>query len=313
MRMTNSDHSDGGRQRGADETGSSDREMSTEPLPDLEQIRREIDGVDATLHDLLMRRAMLVEQVRRAKKATGRVPMQPARETEVLRRLAQRHKGDLPFALVGRLWREIMSAFTQMQGDVRVAVYAAGEEQGLWDLARDHFGGLAPMSAHGKPREAFLKVARGEAEVGVLPWPRDEDEPWWPSLFAEDAPIVFARLPFIPGSNARGPLLDALCIGRVPLAPSAKDRTLIAVETAGPLSRTGLRELLDKAGLSHAPVQSLQPESWLHLIEVRGFVTADDRRLELVQARDAVVGLRIVGSYAEALAPAGKSIESQSE
>lgn len=287
--------------------------MGSEPLPDLEQIRREIDGVDATLHDLLMRRAALVEEVRRVKKAAGRIPMQPARETEVLRRLAARHKGTLPFALVARLWREIMSTFTQVQGEVRIAVYAAGEEQGLWDLARDHFGTMAPMSAHSKPREAFLKVARGEAEVAVLPWPHEEEEPWWPSLYAEDGPVAFARLPFVAGSNARGPLLDALCVGRMPLAPSAKDRSLIAIETNGPLSRTGLKELLDKAGLPHRPVQSLQPESWLHLIEVRGFVTADDRRLELVQARDAVAGLRIVGIYPDPIAPAEQPADSQSE
>jgi chorismate mutase-like protein len=279
--------------------------MTSPTPPDLDQIRRDIDGVDATLHDLLMRRAQLVEQVRAIKKASGAIPLQPAREVEVLRRLAERHKGSLPFSAVARIWREIISTFTLAQGSLRVAVYAAGEEQGLWDLARDHFGAQVPMSAHANPRDAAAKVARAEAEVAVLPWPRDAaEEPWWPMLFAEDAPVVFARLPAVDPGNARGPAVDALAIGRVPLAPTGRDRTLIAVETGGPLSRAGLGELLKKAGLAHRPIQSVQPESWLHLIEVSGFVTADDRRLELVQARDAVAGLRILGTYSDQIAPA---------
>lgn len=272
--------------------------------PDLDQVRREIDGVDATLHDLLMQRARLVEQVRAAKAASKRSPMQPAREVAVIDRLAERHKGDLPFQAIARIWREIVASFTLMQGELRVAVYAAGDEQGLWDLARDHFGTLAPMSAHPTPREAYQRCARGEAEVAVLPWPRDEDEPWWPSLYAEDAPVVFAALPLVGPGNARGPLTDGVAVGRMPLAPTGRDRSLIAVETAEPLSRAGMSDIMTKAGLKHRVLASAQPETWLHLVAVDGFVTADDRRLELVEARDAVRGLRIVGTVrAPAAAP----------
>lgn len=264
--------------------------------PDLDQIRREIDGVDATLHDLLMQRARLVDQVRAAKAATRRVAMQPAREVAVIARLADRHQGDLPFQAVARIWREIVAAFTLMQGEMRVAVYAAGEEQGLWDLARDHFGSLAPMSAHTGPRDAFLRAARAEAEVAVLPWPRDEDEPWWPSLYAEDAPVIFVALPLVGPGNARGSLREGVAVGRVPLAATGRDKTLIAVETGEPLSRAGMSEVMTKAGLKHRVLASARPDTWLHLIEVDGFVTADDRRLELAEARDAVRGLRIVGA-----------------
>lgn len=58
----------------------------------LTELRREIDAIDEATHDLLMRRAGIVERVRTAKGGldTGNA-WRPAREAEILRRLADRH------------------------------------------------------------------------------------------------------------------------------------------------------------------------------------------------------------------------------
>jgi chorismate mutase len=59
----------------------------------LTALRAELDGIDDALHDLLMRRAGVVERVARAGK---RGALRPGREAVIIRRLLGRHHGGLP-------------------------------------------------------------------------------------------------------------------------------------------------------------------------------------------------------------------------
>jgi chorismate mutase len=61
----------------------------------LDALRREIDAIDESLHDLIMRRTTVVEQVRDLKRG-HKVKIRPAREAEILYRLASRHQGPFP-------------------------------------------------------------------------------------------------------------------------------------------------------------------------------------------------------------------------
>jgi len=118
----------------------------------LDDLRRQIDGIDDALHDLLMRRAEIAERIGKLKSDNaGGAPavfLRPGREAIVLRRLVARHRGALPKAVLVRLWRELVSALLRLQGPFAVAVQGAGHGPGCWELARDHFGSLTPITAH---------------------------------------------------------------------------------------------------------------------------------------------------------------------
>ena len=75
-------------------TGKIQKPMSASP-PSLEELRREIDEIDDAIHDLLMRRAQVVEQVGIAKRPDNQI-VRPGREAVILRRLAARHTGSFP-------------------------------------------------------------------------------------------------------------------------------------------------------------------------------------------------------------------------
>ncbi|TAN57065.1 MAG: chorismate mutase, partial [Magnetospirillum sp.] len=81
----------------------------------LDQLRREIDRIDDTIHDLLMQRSAVVESIAAAKPA-GRVTLRPGREAAILRRLLGRHRGPFPKMALVRIWREIMGALVALQG-----------------------------------------------------------------------------------------------------------------------------------------------------------------------------------------------------
>ncbi|MCO5167167.1 MAG: chorismate mutase [Planctomycetes bacterium] len=77
----------------------------------LEDLRAEVDEVDARLLSLLERRARLAQAIGALKRdagAPGPVRVDPAREAEVVARLAARAAPPLDAAAVRRLWTAIL-------------------------------------------------------------------------------------------------------------------------------------------------------------------------------------------------------------
>lgn len=290
--------------------------LPNRPIADL---RREIDEIDTALHDLVMRRAEVAAQIGAAKnggaspdkalqdkalqdkggdggrsdgaavadaRATdGGSFIRPGREAAILRRLVARHRGPLPAAVVVQLWRELMSALLRLQAPIAVAVYVPEQLPGFWDLARDHFGSHTPATAHETPSQVLSMLFDGLANVAVLPLPQQDDrDPWWRHLLRRDGPRVIARLPFGDGGTQRGPAVQALAVGRVAAEETGRDRTLFVLETSAEISRSALATSLKAAQLEVTLLHGWQddqinPTTWLHLVEVEGFVHVDDPRL----------------------------------
>ena len=290
--------------------------MTNSTLP-LGELRKEIDAIDDAIHDLLLQRAEVVRRVG-AVKGVGQVALRPAREAMILRRLAAKHRGELPVPVILRMWRELISGLTQLQGRFGVVVFAPDEQKrGFWDVARDHFGSFAPMTAAKTPVAVVRAVSEGTASVGVVPFPFEDDkDPWWRFINGDDPkmPRVVARLPFFGRGNGRGEDRDALVIAMVPHEASADDRSqsqldrsLVRIELGEDVSRARLKETLDASGL---PVINFS--SWLsrpgsapvHLVEVAGFVGPGDARLGTCAERLAPVPVRLntLGGYAVPLA-----------
>jgi chorismate mutase / prephenate dehydratase len=273
-------------------------------LSDLEELRRSLDRIDDKLQDLLIERAEIVARVAASKRQSNLAAFQPGREAEIIRRRVDRHRGDFPIATLVRIWREMLAATVRLQSPFAVAVYAPPEVPGFWDLARDHYGSNTPMSAYRLLGQVIRAVNDGQASVGVLPMPQEEEpDPWWPHLLSKDenAPHVVARLPFGPRGNARSDGADALVIGGVEPQKTGEDRTLLATETAVDLSRGRILPLLSSLGLVCTFFASRER---LNLIEIEGFLALSDPLLDgwRAQLGSALFRLVRLGSYAVPLA-----------
>ncbi|MFV3076624.1 chorismate mutase [Niveispirillum fermenti] len=276
--------------------------------PTLDDLRREIDEIDSTIHQLLMRRAQVVEEVAKVK-PPGRPFIRPAREAEIVRNLVARHGGAFPVNAIVRMWREMIAALTRIQGPLAMAVVCPNEERGaLWDNARDHFGSTTPAIAVNTPMSALRAVSDGTATLAVVPWPEEDDnDPWWRFILSPDGktPRVVARLPFLrtTGQSVGREGGDALVLAAVPMEETGDDRTLLALEVPQDVSRGRLKDVLEAAGFTTLQFRTHhQPNGGgsVHLVEVESFVAGDDPRLTTVRQRlgEAASHVLPIGAYA---------------
>lgn len=274
--------------------------MSTIPF-DLESLRRRLDEIDDRLQDLLIDRAEIVSMVTASKRGGNLPAFQPAREAEIIRRLAGRHHGAFPMATLVRMWREMLAATVRLQSPFAVAVFAPVERQGYWDLSRDHYGSNTPILACNSVEQVIGAVIERRASVGVLPMPQErEPDPWWRQLLSTDGntPRVIARLPFGAPGNARTDGADALAIGYSEQHETGLDRTLLATECEADIARARILRVLSTLGLVCTFFASDEHRGGAtKLIEVEGFVTISDPRLDGFRA-ELGAALHPIGGYA---------------
>lgn len=256
--------------------------MTYDDTEDLAELRREIDRIDSALLALLVERREVSERIGTRKRNGGRA-LRPGREAAVLRRLVDEASGALPTDALVRLWREIFALATRAQGPFTVTVCTPGGDRAVWELARAHFGHATPFRRVDRPAQALREVAEEDAQAAVLPPPGD-DVLWWTGLIESQPRLhVTARLPFVTGDasgEANG--AEAMVVTARPPDASGDDATLLALGAGGESSRGRLRDLLAGAGLQAtwrgATRADGGSDAW-HLIEVAGFIDADDARL----------------------------------
>jgi len=273
----------------------------------LADLRAHIDRIDGVLHDLLRDRAELNDQLRKIK-GKQHISIRPGREAQILRALTGRPQGKIPEGLVVRLWREMMSAFTVLEGPLKVAVTVPAKGPDLWDVARDFYGSFTPLMETPTAIAAIKAVQTEKATIAVVPFPQaDDKDAWWPLLATDKKNIltVFATLPFeapkAGRGNARNAMPAALVIGKLYPELTGDDHSFLALQCVH-VPESEMKRLLGKAGYK---MRSMLSQSggrggsapMLYLVETEGYVGRTDTRLSRLRA--------MLGSRLQHLAPLG--------
>ena len=173
------------------------RPTMTKPPPTLADLRREIDRIDEAMHRLLMERGEIIDTLIATKKtADSGSAFRPAREADMMRRLADRHRGILPLDTAESIWRVIIATFTYVQAPFSLHADISAGEAAMRDSARFHFGFTVPFIAHMGASGVTSAVAASRGDLGLVP-AATAAAAWWTPLEAADAPKIIARLPFV--------------------------------------------------------------------------------------------------------------------
>ena len=101
------------------------------------------------MHELLIERGEIIDRLIAVKKTeeTGSA-FRPAREADMMRRLVERHHGNLPLDTAESIWRVIISTFTYVQAPFAVHADLSAGDALMRDSARFHFGFTVPFVPH---------------------------------------------------------------------------------------------------------------------------------------------------------------------
>lgn len=282
--------------------------QTQETTTSIQDLRTQIDTIDDQIHDLLMQRAGVVEQIGRLKVLqSGTSPafaLRPKREIEIMRRLWRRHKGNLDKDVMIRIWREIISACVNLQSPVTVAVFMPERGMGNLEIARDYFGAYTPMLSCRSVSLVLKELTQGEANVALLSLHDDKQTCWWYALAQEykRSVNVFLKLPITGSGLGRGNGRSAYALSKLPFEASGEDKTLLVAETDGTLSLSTLDLLLKAEGIAtNAICDSYMPDMMrkAYLFEVEGYLSDQDERLNALIDKEngKITMLRVIGGY----------------
>ncbi len=200
-------------------------------LPALDDLRKEIDRIDESMHQLLMQRGEIINTLIQVKKTSkSGSAFRPGREASMMRALAERHHGLLPLDTVESIWRVIIATFTYVQAPYEIHADISGGDAPMRDSARFHFGFTVPLNTHASAASVIEAVAASRGDLGVFRLDQGVSAgTWWRQLIPADAPKIIARLPMIerPDHPAGIPVF----VISKPLADAAvRDIVLYAVE-----------------------------------------------------------------------------------
>jgi chorismate mutase len=248
----------------------------------LDQVRDRIDAIDAELLKLVDERAALAHKVAAAKREEGageKLPIRPAREAQLMRKLLKTPREAASDAVVVRVWRELIGESLRIQGELQLGVWGGMDLARTVELARARFGVSPRMRRFRTPEEA-LTVAKEPGGVAVLAL--DPSDRWWGRLLVNPELKIFAALPDLHQQGA----ICAVAVAQVELEPSGLDETYFVTDAIGTPAAVETR--FGELGFAARTLYHVQG---LRLMGLAGFVQADDERLRSAPGRmNGVVG-----------------------
>lgn len=137
-------------------------------LMTLEELRVQIDTIDARLVELLKQRAACVHEVGAIKKSTQAPIFVPERETALINRLKELNQGVLPEKSLLSIWRQIVSCSFRLEGNMRIGYLGP---EGTWShqAALSRFGDSVELVPYNSFAHVFSAVEHGEVNYAVIP------------------------------------------------------------------------------------------------------------------------------------------------
>lgn len=140
----------------------------SESLRNLDEIRRDIDALDADLVAALNRRVELAMEVGRVKGRDGRPFFTPERERAIYERLAQINPGPLQHRQLQAVFREIISAARAAEKPLSCAFW--GPPGTFTHLAAiQTFGSSSDFIPQESIADVFQAIEHGDVDYGVVP------------------------------------------------------------------------------------------------------------------------------------------------
>jgi chorismate mutase len=263
--------------------------------PSLADLRRNIDRIDEEMHNLLIERGEIIDRLIAVKKTeeTGSA-FRPAREAEMMRRLVERHHGNLPLDTAESIWRVIISTFTFVQAPFAVHADLSAGDAVMRDSARFHFGFTVPFVPHMGAASVVETVSRSKGDLGLVPaFAVAGASAWWAALEFDTAPKIIARLPFLERADHPA-AMPAFVISRVAADAMVTETEVWSMRVSGWRARS-LNAVATLADVIAVPDRAFDGAALLVSVERGGIKVVSEA---LIGIGASIRSTALVGSHA---------------
>jgi chorismate mutase len=272
--------------------------MTNKPkdAPNLGELRKEIDRIDETMHELLMERGEIINRLISVKKTQeSGSAFRPAREADMMRRLVQRHHGILPLDTAESIWRVIIATFTHVQAPFAVHADLSAGDAMMRDSARFHFGFTVPFVTHVGAAGVVEAVSESKGDLGLVPaFATAHGGAWWTALEFSSAPKIIARLPFVDRPDHPAPL-NVFVVSRASADSMVTEIETWSMRVAG-WNAKAARATAALAEIIAVPDSAFDGAALLVSVPAGGDLTSV--REAIVKAGATVRSVALVGSHA---------------
>jgi chorismate mutase len=261
----------------------------------LTDLRREIDRIDAAMHDLLIERGQIIDRLIAVKmtEETGSA-FRPAREADMMRRLVRRHHGNLPLDTAESIWRVIISTFTYVQAPFAIHADLSAGDALMRDSARFHFGFTVPFVPHMGAASVVEAVTESKGDLGLVPaFATSGAGPWWAALEFASAPKIIVRLPFVERADHPA-ALPVFVVSRVATDAMVTETEVWSMRVSG-WSAAAVHGLAELADVIAMPDRAFDGAALLVSVERGGI---DAVAAALVKTGASIRSSALVGSHA---------------
>ena len=267
----------------------------SQKAPTLADLRQDIDRIDAAMHELLLERGEIIDTLI-AVKNTQEVgsAFRPAREAEMMRRLVQRHRGNLPLETAESIWRVIIATFTYVQAPFAVHADLSAGDALMRDSARFHFGFTVPFVPHAGAASVVAAVSESKGDLGLVPaFATAGAGPWWAALEFDAAPKIIARMPFVERPNHPA-ALPVFVVSRVAADAMVTETEVWSVRVAG-WNAASINSIAELADVIAVPDRAFDGAALLVSVE-RGAIKKVSEAL--IKTGASIRSTALVGSHA---------------
>src|SRR3982751_457685 len=134
----------------------------------LDDLRKQIDALDAQIVELLNARARIVVEVGKIKQNTNAPIYAPDREKAVLEKVRQLNKGPLPDRCLDAVYRELMSGSFALEKPLRIGFLGPAGTFSHAAAVRK-FGSSVEYVPLADIPSVFEEVVRGHVDYGLVP------------------------------------------------------------------------------------------------------------------------------------------------
>jgi len=277
----------------------------------LQELREEIDEIDAQIIKLIKRRMSVIPRVSELKKNNGeKFFIKSSREIDMIKNLVKQVEGNFLKLTIADIWRKLITSANMEEQALQIGIHNPHAVGDYEYLVREYFSQQVTITNFDSATNLITEMQKSAINIGVFLLPNPEEnfdkkdtiqKNWWINMANNRAGLkIYAKIPFVDFSSQKNKKNIQLVLSAIKDAePSESDFTLLSIEVASDVSRSEIFSLFKD--FNYKLLSIVKNSQFigisLYLIEIQGFYLENDFLIKNLLQNKIKPFIKVLGHY----------------